>query len=78
MANLQFFCYNLIFFHSTECIFDVLTSDIKIKELQGNLLRNFLIKLTTDQIKLITEIAGFLLDKNPHQLFYLERLCRYR
>lgn len=53
-------------------IFDVLTSAIKIKELQGDLLRNFPHQATTDQIKLITEIAGFLLDNDPHQLFILK------
>ena len=53
-------------------IFDVLTSDIKIKELQGDLLRNFPHQATKDQIKFISEVAGFLLDKDPHQLFILK------
>ena len=53
-------------------IFDVLTSAIKIKELQGDLLRNFPHQATKDQIKLISEVAGFLLDKDPHQLFVLK------
>ena len=53
-------------------IFDALTSGIKIKELQGDLLRNFPHQATTDQIKLITEVAGFLLNKDPHQLFILK------
>ena len=53
-------------------IFDALTSGIKIKELQGDLLRNFPHQATKDQIKLISEVAEFLLDKNPHQLFVLK------
>ena len=53
-------------------IFDALTSGIKIKELQGDLLRNFPHKATKDQIKLISEVAGFLLNKDPHQLFVLK------
>mgnify|MGYP001284329345 FL=1 len=53
-------------------IFDALTSGIKIKELQGDLLRNFPHQATKDQIKLISEVAGFLLDKDPHQLFVLK------
>ena len=53
-------------------IFDALTSGIKIKELQGDLLGNFPHQATKDQIKLISEVAGFLLDKNPHQLFVLK------
>ena len=53
-------------------IFDALTSGIKIKELQGDLLRNFPHQATTDQIKLITEVSRFLLDKDPHQLFVLK------
>ena len=53
-------------------IFEALTSDIKIKQLQGDLLRNFPHQATKDQIKLISEIAVFLLDKDPHQLFVLK------
>ena len=53
-------------------IFDVLTTGIKIKELQGDLLRNFPHQATKDQIKLISEVAGFLLNKDPHQLFVLK------
>ena len=53
-------------------IFDALTSGIKIKELQGDLLRNFPHQATKDQIKLISEVAGFLLDNDPHQLFVLK------
>ena len=53
-------------------IFDALISDIKIKELQGDLLRNFPHQATKDQIKFISEVAGFLLDKDPHQLFILK------
>ena len=53
-------------------IFDALTSDIKIKELKGDLLRNFPHQATKDQIKFISEVAGFLLDKDPHQLFILK------
>ena len=53
-------------------IFDALTSGLKIKELQGDLLRNFPHQATKDQIKLISEVAGFLLDKDPHQLFVLK------
>tara|TARA_Y100000589_G_scaffold225538_1_gene213004 strand:- start:439 stop:1863 length:1425 start_codon:yes stop_codon:yes gene_type:complete len=49
-----------------------LTSDIKIKELQGDLLANFPHQATTGQIKLITEVSRFLLDKDPHQLFVLK------
>jgi len=49
-----------------------LTSSIKIKELKGDLLRNFPHQATKDQIKLISEVAGFLLDKDPHQLFVLK------
>ena len=53
-------------------IFDALTSGIKIKKLQGDLLSNFPHQATKDQIKLISEVAGFLLDKDPHQLFVLK------
>ena len=53
-------------------IFDALTSVIKIKELQGDLLRNFPHQATKDQIKLINKVAGFLLDNDPHQLFILK------
>ena len=49
-----------------------MTSGIKIKELQGDLLRNFSHQATTDQIKLITEVACFLLDKDPNQIFVLK------
>ena len=52
--------------------FDALTSSIKIKELQGDLLRNFPHQATADQIQLINEVAGFLLDRDPHQLFVLK------
>ena len=53
-------------------IFEVLTSAIKIQELRGDLLRNFPHQATSDQIEFITEIACFLLDKDPHQLFILK------
>ena len=49
-----------------------MTSDIKIKELQGDLLANFPHQATTGQIKLITEVSRFLLDKDTHQLFVLK------
>ena len=52
--------------------FDPLTSNTKIKELQGDLLRNFPHQATADQILLINEVAGFLLDRDPHQLFVLK------
>jgi len=53
-------------------IFEPLTSPIKIKELQNDLLRDFPHEATSDQIQLITQVAGFLLDRDPHQLFVLK------
>lgn len=53
-------------------IFEPLTSALKIKELQNDLLRDFPHDATSDQIQLITQVAGFLLDRDPHQLFVLK------
>ena len=53
-------------------IFEPLTSALKIKELQNDLLRDFPHEATSDQIQLITQVAGFLLDRDPHQLFVLK------
>ena len=49
-----------------------MASALKIKGLKGELLRNFPHEPTSDQINFITEVAGYLLDKNPHQLFILK------
>lgn len=49
-----------------------MTSGLKIKELQGDLLRHFPHNPTTDQIQLIKDVAPFLLNRDPHQLFILK------
>lgn len=53
-------------------IFATLTSGLKIKELQGDLLRHFPHNPTADQIRLIKDVAAFLLNRDPHQLFILK------
>ena len=52
--------------------FEALTISAKIKELKGDLFRNFPHQATADQIQLINEVARFLLDRDPHQLFILK------
>lgn len=54
------------------CIFATLTLSTKITELQGDLLRNFPHQATAGQIQWIQNVAGFLLERDPHQLFVLK------
>jgi ATP-dependent exoDNAse (exonuclease V) alpha subunit len=53
-------------------IFGALASGLKITELQGQLLHHFPHQATADQIRLIKEVAGFLLDNDPHQIFVMK------
>ena len=53
-------------------IFEALNLTKKIKDLQGYLLENFPHQATEGQKELIHQIAVFLLDTNPHQLFVLK------
>jgi exodeoxyribonuclease-5 len=54
------------------CIFAPLTLSTKITDLQGDLLRNFPHQATAGQIQWIHQVAGFLLERDPHQLFVLK------
>ncbi len=54
------------------CIFVSLTLSTKITDLQGDLLRNFPHQATAGQIQWIHHVAGFLLERDPHQLFVLK------
>ncbi|MDB2317594.1 AAA family ATPase [Flavobacteriales bacterium] len=44
----------------------------KITDLQGDLLRNFPHQATAGQIQWIHQVAGFLLERDPHQMFVLK------
>lgn len=54
------------------CIFAPLTLSTKITDLQGDLLRNFPHQATAGQIQWIHQVAGFLLERDPHQMFVLK------
>jgi ATP-dependent exoDNAse (exonuclease V) alpha subunit len=54
------------------CIFATLTSSTEITNLQGDLLRNFPHQATAGQIQWVQNVAGFLLDRDPHQIFVLK------
>lgn len=67
-----FLLYSHFFSISRLFTFEALTSGLKIKELQDDLLRNFPHNATADQIQLINEVASFLLDRDPHQMFVMK------